>query len=128
MPVPARVVTSEVTNNSTQEKTKEIRMKWKRAHRWAAIMVVALLVAACGSGEGSSSTEPASEPTTTGAPGTTAAPATTTAGETYKLGLITKFPVDFSSSLKMQQKPGRRTIPMSSLSPAWASQDPTTKA
>lgn len=70
-------------------------MKWKRAHRWAAIMVVALLVAACGSGEGSSSTEPASEPTTTGAPGTTAAPATTTAGETYKLGLITKFPVDF---------------------------------
>jgi simple sugar transport system substrate-binding protein len=57
-----------------------------------------LLVAACGGGgaEDTTTTEPATaEPTTTDAPGTTAASDTTAAGDSYKLGLITKFPVDF---------------------------------
>jgi simple sugar transport system substrate-binding protein len=71
-------------------------MKHKVGSRWAAMLVVMVLVAACGGGEGSNTTGAAStEPTTTDAPATTAAPATTTAGESYKLGLITKFPVDF---------------------------------
>jgi len=72
-------------------------MRTKTARRWAAMLGVLMLVAACGGdSEGSTTTGPAStEPTTTDAPATTAAPDTTTAGESYKLGLITKFPVDF---------------------------------
>jgi len=71
-------------------------MNSKTVRRWAAIVAGMALVAACGGDTGSTTTGPAStEPTTTDAPATTAAPATTTAGETYKLGLITKFPVDF---------------------------------
>jgi simple sugar transport system substrate-binding protein len=66
--------------------------------RWPAFLAAVLLVAACGGGgaEDTTTTGPAgTEPTTTDAPGTTAAPDTTAAGESYKLGLITKFPVDF---------------------------------
>ena len=57
--------------------------------RWVAALAVVMLVAACGGDDGSASTEPAGG--TTG----TEAPATSAAGESYKLGLITKFPVDF---------------------------------
>jgi simple sugar transport system substrate-binding protein len=63
-------------------------MKWNRI-RWVAALAVVMLVAACGGDDGSASTEPAGG--TTG----TEAPATSAAGESYKLGLITKFPVDF---------------------------------
>jgi simple sugar transport system substrate-binding protein len=66
--------------------------------RWPALLAAVLLVAACGGGgaEDTTTTEPATaEPTTTDAPGTTAASDTTAAGDSYKLGLITKFPVDF---------------------------------
>jgi ABC-type sugar transport system substrate-binding protein len=83
-------------NDSTQTDKRRIGMNSRTARRWAAILVGLLLVAACGDSGGSTTTGPAStEPTTTDAPATTAAPATTTAGESYKLGLITKFPVDF---------------------------------
>jgi len=57
--------------------------------RWVAALAAVMLVAACGGDDGSPSTEPAGG--TTG----TEAPATSAAGESYKLGLITKFPVDF---------------------------------
>ncbi len=71
-------------------------MRAKKSTQWLLAFVIALLVAACGGGEGESATTTgAAEPTTTDAPATTAAPDTTTAGESYKLGLITKFPVDF---------------------------------
>ena len=71
-------------------------MRAKKSNQWLLAFVIALLVAACGGGEGESATTTgAAEPTTTDAPATTAAPDTTTAGESYKLGLITKFPVDF---------------------------------
>jgi ABC-type sugar transport system substrate-binding protein len=63
-------------------------MKWNRI-RWVAALAVVMLVAACGGDDGSASTEPAGG--TTG----TEAPATSAAGGSYKLGLITKFPVDF---------------------------------
>ena len=71
-------------------------MRAKKSTQWLLAFVIAMLVAACGGGEGESATTTgAAEPTTTDAPATTAAPDTTTAGESYKLGLITKFPVDF---------------------------------
>jgi ABC-type sugar transport system substrate-binding protein len=55
----------------------------------AALAVMALLVAACGDGEDSPGTDPTGE---TNGP---ESPTADTAGESYKLGLITKFPVDF---------------------------------
>ncbi|MGB8360999.1 MAG: sugar ABC transporter substrate-binding protein [Acidimicrobiia bacterium] len=62
--------------------------------RWLLIsVVIAMLVAACG-GTGSDDTSTtATEPTGTAAPTTVSD--TEPAGDTYKLGLITKFPVDF---------------------------------
>jgi ABC-type sugar transport system substrate-binding protein len=62
--------------------------------RWLLIsVVIAMLVAACGgtSSDGTSTT--ATEPAGTAAPTTVSD--TEPAGDTYKLGLITKFPVDF---------------------------------
>jgi ABC-type sugar transport system substrate-binding protein len=95
-PVPTWVAAPVQGNDSTQTDKRRIGMNSRTARRWAAILVGLLLVAACGDSGGSTTTGPAStEPTTTDAPATTAAPATTTAGESYKLGLITKFPVDF---------------------------------
>lgn len=73
-------------------------MRAKIGTRWTAFIAAVLLVAACGGGgaEDTTTTGPAdTEPTTTDAAGTTAAPETTAAGDSYKLGLITKFPVDF---------------------------------
>ena len=55
----------------------------------AAAAVMALLVAACGDGEDSAGPDP------TGEVPSSETPAAGTAGESYKLGLITKFPVDF---------------------------------
>jgi simple sugar transport system substrate-binding protein len=74
-----------------QERRKS-RMRLKRA-RWLFVSVaIAMLVAACGGGSGSDDTSTtAAEPPTTA---TTVAD-TDAAGDTYKLGLITKFPVDF---------------------------------
>jgi ABC-type sugar transport system substrate-binding protein len=74
-----------------EEKTK---MKPTRA-RWLLVSVaVTMLVAACGGGSGSDDTSTtAAETPSTAAP--TTVPGTDAAGETYKLGLITKFPVDF---------------------------------
>lgn len=62
--------------------------------RWLLIsVVIAMLVAACGgTGSGDTSTT-ATEPSGTAAPTTVSD--TEPAGDTYKLGLITKFPVDF---------------------------------
>jgi len=66
-------------------------MNLKRARWLLAGVAIAMLVAACGdSGESGETTTAA--PNTTA---TTAAPDTAAAGDTYKLGLITKFPVDF---------------------------------
>ena len=81
---------------TTQGQWRRIKLRAKKGNPWLLALVIALLVAACGGGEGENATTTgAAEPTTTDAPATTAAPDTTTAGESYKLGLITKFPVDF---------------------------------
>jgi ABC-type sugar transport system substrate-binding protein len=79
-----------------QEEEKHLRTRIRT--RWQAVIAAVLLVAACGGGgaEDTTTTGPAdTEPTTTDAAGTTAASDTTAAGDSYKLGLITKFPVDF---------------------------------
>lgn len=68
-------------------------MKTTRA-RWLLLsVVIALLVAACGGTGSDDTTTTAAEPEGTVAP--TTVPDTEAAGDTYKLGLITKFPVDF---------------------------------
>jgi simple sugar transport system substrate-binding protein len=77
-------------------------MESRRTGRLIVGVTVALLVVACGGTTGSDDTSsdttaPAATEATE-APGTTAAtaaPDTATTGDTYKLGLITKFPVDF---------------------------------
>lgn len=64
-------------------------MKQITVSRWLyVVLAMALLVAACGGSDGATTTEAAGSDTTV-------ATDTTAAGETYKLGLITKFPVDF---------------------------------
>lgn len=66
-------------------------MSPQRARRILIGVALTMLVAACGgSGNGGATTTTASDTTAT-----TVAPTTSAAGETYKLGLITKFPVDF---------------------------------
>lgn len=61
--------------------------------RWLMLsVVIAMLAAACG-GTGSDTSTTATEPPGTAAPTTVSD--TEPAGDTYKLGLITKFPVDF---------------------------------
>lgn len=78
-------------------------------------VAIALLVAACGgtaSTDESTSDAPDTTPTTTAATtAATAAPSTDAAGDTYKLGLITKFPVDFFFTIEDAAK-------------AWADQHP----
>lgn len=68
-------------------------MRWRSA-RWLLVGVVfAMLVAACGGADSDDTTTTAAETEDTTA--STTAPDTDAAGDTYKLGLITKFPVDF---------------------------------
>jgi ABC-type sugar transport system substrate-binding protein len=69
-------------------------MKPTRARWLHASVAIALLVAACGGASGSEDTpSTAAETPNTEAP--TTVPGTDAAGETYKLGLITKFPHEF---------------------------------
>ena len=82
-------------------------MKLKRARWVLAGVAIAMLVAACGDSGSSGETSTAAPSTTA----TTAAPDTTAAGGTYKLGLITKFPVDFYFTIEDAAK-------------AWADQHP----
>jgi simple sugar transport system substrate-binding protein len=87
-------------------------MNLKRARWLIAGVALAMLVAACGgsgSSDDTSSTAPSTTETT--AATTTVAPNTSAAGETYKLGLITKFPVDFFFTIEDAAK-------------AWAEQHP----
>ncbi|MGA9598161.1 MAG: sugar ABC transporter substrate-binding protein [Acidimicrobiia bacterium] len=82
-------------------------MKLKRARWVLAGVAIAMLVAACGDSGSSGDTSTAAPSTTA----TTAAPDATAAGGTYKLGLITKFPVDFYFTIEDAAK-------------AWADQHP----
>jgi ABC-type sugar transport system substrate-binding protein len=82
-------------------------MKLKRARWVLAGVAIAMLVAACGDSGSSGETSTAAPSTTA----TTAAPDTAAAGGTYKLGLITKFPVDFYFTIEDAAK-------------AWADQHP----